>query len=148
MEEKIEKPSKRKSKTMKNQKCENYYYFLFIFVILIELFLILTSSQKYKEQKQLFKDKHNIIVNTKNNISNLLKEKEKYEKEINEIQTKTIINNNNTLKYYQSENINLQTKNNNLSVIFHKTFEEYESKLQLFNDEIIEKNDTIKELHN
>ena len=148
MEETFTKPMRKKSKSKEKKNYDIIYYFLFIFIILIELFLILTSSKKYEQQKLLFKNKHNIIVNKNNNISSLLKEIEKNEKEINEIQTINIVNNNNSLQNYKLENINLNTQNNNLSIVFHKTFEEYESRKQLFDDEIIEKKNTIKELYN
>lgn len=64
------------------------------------------------------------------------------------MKTNTIANNNNTLQYFLIENINLNSKINNLSEIFHKTFEEFEKRKQIFEDEIIEKNNTIKELYN
>lgn len=147
MEGEIEKPIKNKSKSKKTD-INNYYFLLFIIIILIELILIYTSSKKYEEQKTIFKNKHNLIVNKKNNISKLVKEKEEREKEINEMKTNTIANNNNTLQYFLIENINLNSKINNLSEIFHKTFEEFEKRKQIFEDEIIEKNNTIKELYN
>ena len=148
----IDKPMNKKteSKVKSTSKSDygNYYYFLFILIILIEILLIFNSSKKYNQEKNNFKTIHELIVNKKNNISNLLKEIEKIEQEIKNIETKLIPNNKKEYRIIQNEQLNLLMKNDNLSAKFHKSFEEYEKRKEIFDDEIIDKNNTIKELYN
>lgn len=147
----IDKPTKKKqklkSKSREKNNYGNYFYFLFIFIVLIEIILIINSSKKYEQEKNLFKKKHDLIIDKKNNISKLTSEIEKIEQEIN-IEINKIQNNKNELESYKAEQIKLLDENNNLSNIFQKTFEEYEKRKLIFDDEIIEKNNTIKELYN
>ena len=146
MEDKIEKPINKKLKDKITPKFENYYFFIFICIIAIELFLIFNSSRKSKEQKKLFKDKHNILTNRKNNISELLNEIEINEQEIKSIEMNSIPKNKEMLQICQSEQNDLITTNNNLSELYQKSFEDYESKKEILNFEINEKNSSIKEL--
>ena len=149
MEGKIDKPNKKKekSKLKSKHKYENYYFSLFILIIFIEIFLIFNSSKKYKQEKKIFKYKHNIIVNKKNNISQLITEIKKNEQEIKDIEINIIPDNINKLKLIQNEQSILLAKNKNLSEIFSKSYEEYETRKKIFEEEIIEKNNTIKELY-
>ena len=146
MEKKFIKPTKNHKKFKPKQ---NYGFFniLFICIILIEIFLIAKSREKYKEYKKSFKSKHNLILNLNNNISNLLKEIETNEKEIETIENDTIPNNNIILQSYEKKQNILINESNDLSQAFHKSFEEYESRKEIYDDEIIEKNNTIKELY-
>ena len=147
MEKEFKKPTKRPIKIKSKEKNGLFYYILFIFIILIELFLIRISSKKYREHKHSFKLKQNLIINLNNNISNLLKEIEKNEKEIQNIENDEIPKNNIILQSCEKEQNDLIIESNNLSVAFHKSFEEYESRKQIYDEEIIEKNNTIKELY-
>ena len=147
MEKKFIKPTKNHKKLEPNQKYGIFYFILFICIILIEIFLIVKSGEKYKEYKKSFKSKHNLILNLNSNISNLLKEIETNEKEIKIIENDTIPNNNIILQSYEKKQNILINESNELSQAFHKSFEEYESRKEIYDDEIIEKNNTIKELY-
>ena len=149
MDKQIDKPraQKAKSKLKSKNYYSNYYFSLFTLIIIIEIFLIFYSSKKYKQEKKLFKYKHDKIVNKKNNISQLTTEIAKKEQEIKDIETNIIPGNNNKLKIIQNEQFNLFNKNKNLSEIFYKSYEEYETRKKIFDEEIIEKNNTIKELY-
>ena len=149
MEETLDKPVKKKEKEKEKSKSTIgiYYYILFICIIIIEIFLIYNSSKKFNEQKELIKGKHNIIINKKSNISNILHEIEKLKQEINDIKNNVIPNNNNSLLLCELEQKDLIIQNNNLSKDFNKSFNEYESRKSIFEFEINEKNDTIKELY-
>ena len=150
MEEEIDKPNKKKGKTKLKSKHNygNYYFCLFILIIIIEIILIINSSKKYEQEKKIFKYKHDIIVNKKNNISQLIDEIEKNEKEIKYLESKKIPDNNNKLKLIQNEQFILLNNNKNLSEIFSKSYEEYETRKKIFEEEIIEKNNTLKKLYN
>ena len=147
MEKKFIKPTKNHKKLKPNQNYGIFYFILFICIILIEIFLIVKSGEKYKEYKKSFKSKHNLILNLNSNISNLLKEIETNEKEIKIIENDTIPNNNIILQSYEKKQNILINESNELSQAFHKSFEEYESRKEIYDDEIIEKNNTIKELY-
>jgi hypothetical protein len=147
MEETLDKPRKKKVKEKSKSTIGIYYYILFTCIIIIEIFLIYNSSEKCSKQKVLMKKKLSTIINKKNNISNLLNQIEKHKQDIKDIKMNKIPSNNNTLLLYELEQKNLIIQNNNLSKTFHKSFEEYESRKSIFDFEIKEKNDTIKELY-
>ena len=147
MEKKFIKPTKNHKNLKPKQNYGIFYFILFICIILIEIFLIVKSGEKYKEYKKSFKSKHNLIINLNSNISNLLKEIETKEKEIKIIENDTIPNNNIILQSYEKKQNILINESNELSQAFHKSFEEYESRKEIYDDEIIEKNNTIKELY-
>ena len=147
MEKKFIKPTKNHKNLKPKQNYGIFYFILFICIILIEIFLIVKSGEKYKEYKKSFKSKHNLIINLNSNISNLLKEIETNEKEIKIIENDTIPNNNIILQSYEKKQNILINESNELSQAFHKSFEEYESRKEIYDDEIIEKNNTIKELY-
>lgn len=150
MEEQINKPinKKAKAKIKFKNNYENYYFSLFILIIIIEIFLIINTSKKYEQEKKIFKNKHDIIINKKSNTSQLITEIDKSEQEIRDIEMNIIPENNNKLQLVQNEQFNLLTNNKNLSVMFYKSYEEYETRKKIFDEEIIEKNNTIKELYN
>ena len=149
MEETIDKPIKKKPQENLKPKSNfsGYYYILFICIIIIEIFLIYNSSKKCEQQKQLIKNKHNIIIDKKSNISNLLKQIENNQQEINDINNNKIPNNNKTLISQKLKQNDLIIQNNDLSKAFHSSFAEYESRKSIFEFEINEKNESIKELY-
>ena len=147
MEKKFIKPTKNHKNLKPKQNYGIFYFILFICIFLIEIFLIVKSGEKYKEYKKSFKSKHNLILNLNSNISNLLKEIETKEKEIKIIENDTIPNNNIILQSYEQKQNILINESNELSQAFYKSFEEYESRKEIYDDEIIEKNNTIKELY-
>ena len=147
MEKKFIKTTKNHKNLKPKQNYGIFYFILFICIILIEIFLIVKSGEKYKEYKKSFKSKHNLILNLNSNISNLLKEIETNEKEIKIIENDTIPNNKIILQSYEKKQNILINESNELSQAFHKSFEEYESRKEIYDDEIIEKNNTIKELY-
>ena len=147
MNDKYEKPlSSKKAKDTPTPNFQNYFTFIFIFIIIIEVFLIINSSQKYKQQKELFKSNQNIILSKNNNISQLLIQISKNEQEIKENEIK-INNNKNMLQSIEQEKTYLINKRDNLSEKFHESFKEYESMIDIIDYEISEKNDTLKELY-
>ena len=149
MDEKLNKPMKKynSKKKAKTKHCRNYYYFLFTSLIAIEILLIINSSKKYNEEKNIFKIKHELIVNKDNNISKIISEIETLEQEIKDIETNIIPKSNIELNLFQNELNNLLSKNKNISEIYQDSFEEYKTKKEIFEDEIIEKNNTIKGLY-
>ena len=152
MEETIDKTMRKKSNSKEIIKPKilygKYYYFLLIVIIILEIILGFNSSKKYIQERKIFKNKHKLIVDTKSSISKLLNEIEKIEQEIKIIEANIIPKNNNEFKSYKKEQFNLLDKNKNLSELIHQSFKEYEKRIEIIEDEIIEKNKTIKQLYN
>ena len=131
---------------LKNEKnlIKYIYYIIFIAVIIIEIFLIIYTTNKLDEKKIILNTKLNSIINKKNNISKLIIDNEKLEKEINNLKNEQI----NELKMRKDENENLIEINKNMSDEIHKNYEEYELRKKLFEYKISEDNESLIELKN
>ena len=121
---------------------KKYSYSLLIAVIIIEIYLIINTSKQLDENKVVLNTKLNNIIKKKNNIYKLTSDNEKLEKEINNIKK----GQSNKLKLYKEKNEELNNINNNIYKDFHKNFEDYEAKVELYEYKIIEDNDTLNEL--
>ena len=135
-----EKPKLKKEKNL----IKYIYYIIFIAVIIIEIFLIIYTSNKLDENKIILNTKLNIIINKKNNISKLIIDNEKLEKEIYNLKNEQI----NELKIIKDENEKLIEINKNMSDEIHKNYEEYELRKKLFEYKISEDNESLIELKN
>ena len=131
---------------LKNEKnlIKYIYYIIFIAVITIEIILIIYTSKKLDEKKIILNTKLNSIINKKNNISKLIIDNEKLEKEIYNLKNEQI----NELKMCKDENENLIEINKNMSDEIHKNYEEYELRKKLFEYKISEDNESLIELKN
>ena len=121
---------------------KKYSYSLLIAVIIIEIYLIINTSKQLDENKVVLNTKLDNIIKKKNNIYKLTSDNEKLEKEINNIKK----GQSNKLKLYKEKNEELNNINNNIYKDFHKNFEDYEAKVELYEYKIIEDNDTLNEL--
>ena len=135
-----EKPKLKKKKNLINY----FYYILFIVVIIAEIFLLIYTTNKLNENKIILNSKVNSVINKKSNISKLIIDNEKFEKEINNIKNEQ----KNTLKIRKDENKNLMMINKNMSDEIHKNYEEYELRKKLLEYKINEDNETLIELKN
>ena len=135
---------KPKLKKKKNLILNYIYYSIFIVVILVEIFLLIYTTNKLNENKIILNSKVNSVINKKSNISKLIIDNEKFEKEINNIKNEQ----KNTLKICKDENENLMMINKNMSDEIHKNYEEYELRKKLLEYKINEDNETLIELKN
>ena len=119
-----------------------YYYILLGGVIIIEIFLIIKTSKQLDENKIIIKSKLNNIILKKSNISKLILDNEKLEKDIKQLKTEQM----NTLQLCKNDNNNLIEINDNISKQFHINYEEYEVRKKLFEYKIEEDNEILNEL--
>ena len=133
-----EKPKLKKKKNLINY----FYYIIFIVVIIAEIFLLIYITNKLDENKIILNTKVNSVINKKNNISNLIIDNDKLEKEIATLKNEQI----NELQICKDENENLIMINKNISDEIHKNYEEYELRKKLYEYKISEDNETLIEL--
>ena len=133
-----EKPKLKKKKNLINY----FYYIIFIVVIIAEIFLLIYITNKLDENKIILNTKVNSVINKKNNISNLIIDNDKLEKEIATRKNEQI----NELQICKDENENLIMINKNISDEIHKNYEEYELRKKLYEYKISEDNETLIEL--
>lgn len=120
---------------------KKYFYFLLFGVILIELYLILNTSKKIDENKIILKTKMNNMILKKNNVSKIILDNERLEKEINMLKNEQIY----TLRNYQNQKNDLIKIKESISGEFHKKYEDYELKEKLYKYKFIEDNETLNE---